>query len=156
MPDDRTISAPIPVGTRAIPGGTRLMLDAFAQSVIESVLDALLSTDRDSDVYERLVALAEMTPDERRALPEQRLPYEELASDLATMAPRWTALYGERGLVLAEQLMVNGAAALPVGHWAKHAWDKWATVKAVAAADAAEQAAEMAAVAAERRGGAAA
>ncbi|MER5675817.1 hypothetical protein ABT081_02620 [Streptomyces sp. NPDC002238] len=155
MADDTKISAPIPVGTRAIPGGTRLMLDAFAQSVIESVLDALLSTDRDSDLYERLVVLAEMTPDERRALPEQRLPYEELVADLATMAPRWTALYGERGLVLAEQLMANGAAALPVGHWAKHAWHQWATVKAVAEADAAEQAAEMAA-AAERRGGAAA
>lgn len=136
MADDIKISAPIPVGTRAIPGGTRLMLDAFAQSVIESVLEALLSTDRDSDLYERLVALAEMTPDERRALPEQHLPYEELVADLATMAPRWTSLYGERGLVLAKQLMVNGAASLPVGHWGKDAWRAWESVKADAAAEA--------------------
>lgn len=136
MADDKKISAPIPVGTRAIPGGTRLMLDGFAQSVIESVLDALLSTDRDSDLYERLVALAEMTPDERRALPEQRLPYEELAADLAAMAPRWTALYGERGLVLAEQLLHNGAESLPVGHWGKDARRAWELVKAVATAEA--------------------
>ena len=136
MADDIKIPAPIPVGTRAIPGGTRLMLDAFAQSVIESVLDALLSTDRDSDVYERLVALAEMTPDERRALPEKHLPYEELVADLATMAPRWTALYGERGLALVEQLMANGAASLPVGHWAGDAWQAWQSVKAGAAAEA--------------------
>ncbi|MFF9690281.1 hypothetical protein [Streptomyces sp. NPDC014623] len=156
MPDDKMVSAPIPVGTRAIPGGSRLMLDAFAQSVVESVLDALLSTDRDSDVYERLVALAEMTPDERRMLPEQRLPYEELVSDLVMFAPKWTPLYGERGLALAEQLMRNGAQALPVGHWAKHAWHQWSVVKAVAEADAAEQAAEQAAVAAERKGSAAA
>lgn len=136
MPDDKMVSAPIPVGTRAIPGGSRLMLDAFAQTVIEGVLDALLSTDRDSDVYERLVALAEMTPDERHMLPEQRLPYEELAADLAAMSPRWTSLYGERGLVLAEQLMVNGAASLPVGHWGKDAWRAWESVKAEAAAEA--------------------
>ena len=136
MADDIKIPAPIPVGTRAIPGGTRLMLDAFAQSVIESVLEALLSTDRGSDLYERLVALAEMTPDERRALPEQRLPFEELVADLATMAPRWTPLYGERGLVLAEQLMTNGAQALPVGHWGKDAWRAWESVKSDAAAEA--------------------
>nr|WSS66781.1 hypothetical protein OG284_36785 [Streptomyces sp. NBC_01177] len=136
MPDDTTISAPIPVRVRAIPGGSRLMLDAFAQSVIEGVLDALLSTDRESDLYERLVALAEMTPDERRALPEQRLPFEELVADLATMAPRWTPLYGERGLALVEQLMANGAVSLPVGHWAGDAWRAWQSVKAGAAAEA--------------------
>lgn len=130
MPDDKTISAPIPVGTRAIPGGSRLMLDAFAQSVIESVLDALLSTDRDSDLYERLAALAEMTPDERAMRPEHRLPYEELVADLAMFAPKWTPLYGEKGLTLAEQLMSNSAASLPVGHWAADAWRWWESVRA--------------------------
>ncbi|RPK76399.1 hypothetical protein EES45_23185 [Streptomyces sp. ADI97-07] len=136
MPDDTTISAPIPVRTRPIPGGTRLMLDAFAQSVIEDVLGALLSTDPKSDLYERLVALAEMSPDERRMLPEQRLPFEELVADLASVSSRWTHLYAERGLDLAEQLMVNGAQSLPVGHWGKDAWEAWASVKADAAADA--------------------
>lgn len=136
MHDDKTVSAPIPVGTRAIPGGSRLMLDAFAQSVIEGVLDALLSTDRDSNLYERLVALADMTPDERHMLPEHRLPYEELVADLAMMSPRWTPLYSEKGLDLAEQLMTNGAESLPVGHWGKDAWRAWESVKADAAAEA--------------------
>lgn len=125
---DELISAPIPVRVRAIPGGSRLMLDGFAQVVVEAAVDALLSTD--SDLYERFVALAEMTPDERRLLPEHRLPYEELVADLMMCAPKWTPLYGERGLDLVERLMANGANSLPVGHWAKDAWRAWESVKA--------------------------
>ncbi|MFJ5820073.1 hypothetical protein ACIQGT_40240 [Streptomyces sp. NPDC093108] len=135
MPDDTTISAPIPVRVRAIPGGSRLMLNAFAQTVIEDVLDALLSTDRNSDVYERLVVLAEVDPDER-AQPEHRQPYEELVADLAERASKWTPLYGERGLDLAEHLMANGSRALPVGHWVTCAWRAWQSVKADAAREA--------------------
>ncbi|RPK74501.1 hypothetical protein [Streptomyces sp. ADI95-17] len=136
MPDEKTISAPIPVRVRAIPGGSRLVLDAFAQTVIEDVLDALLSTDRESDLFERLVALAELDPEERALLPEHRQPYEELVADLAERASKWTPLYGERGLDLAEQLMANGARALPVGHWAACAWRAWQSVKADAAREA--------------------
>ncbi|MFB6875713.1 hypothetical protein [Streptomyces sp. NPDC056323] len=130
MPDETTISAPIPVRVRAIPGGSRLALDAFARTVIEDVLDALLSTDRESDLYERLVALAELDPNERTTLPEHRMPYEELVADLAERASKCTPLYGERGLDLAEQLMANGARALPVGHWSAEAWQAWQSVKA--------------------------
>ncbi|MFF1498663.1 hypothetical protein ACFVZR_01995 [Streptomyces sp. NPDC058316] len=137
MSETKTIPAPIPVGVRRIPGGSRLVLDAFAQTVIEDVLDALLSTDRDSDLYERLVALAEVTPEERALLPEHRLPYEELVADLAERASKHTHLYGERSLELAEQLGVNAVQSLPVGHWSAEAWQAWQSVKADAEAAAA-------------------
>ncbi|MFJ8855283.1 hypothetical protein [Streptomyces sp. NPDC102437] len=131
MPDDTTISAPIPVGVRRIPGGSRLVLEAFAQTVIEDVLDALLSTDRTSDLYERLVALAELDPDER-ALPEHRMPYEELVADLGEQASKYTHLYGARGLDLAERLGTNALQSLPVGYWPGEAWQAWQSVKAAA------------------------
>ncbi|EST22818.1 hypothetical protein [Streptomyces niveus] len=135
MPDDTTrISAPIPVGIRPIPGGSRLVLDAFAQAVVEDVLDALLSTDRNDDLYERLGKLAEFTPEERAALPEHRLPYEELVADLCARSSKYTHLYGEKGLDLAERLGVNAVQALPVGHWSAEAWQSWQSVKADAEA----------------------
>ncbi|MYT56913.1 hypothetical protein GTW29_09270 [Streptomyces sp. SID7834] len=121
MPDE-TVSVPIPVRVRAIPGGSRLRLDAFAQSVIEDVLDALLSTDRDSDLYERLIALAELTPDERALLPENRMPYEELVADLTERARKFTPLYGMKGIDLAAQLMQNAVPSLPVGNPAAESW----------------------------------
>lgn len=131
MPDEtKTIPAPIPVGVRRIPGGSRLVLDAFAQTVIEGVLDALLSTDRDNDLYERLVALAELTPEERALLPEHRLPYEELVADLAERTSSHTHLYGARGLELAERLGANALQSLPVGYWPGAAWQAWQSVKA--------------------------
>lgn len=141
MPDKtETVSAPIPVGVRRIPGGSRLMLDRFARTVVEDVLDALLSTDRDSDLYERLDALAQMEPAERAAMPEHRLPYEELAEDLADVASKYTALYGERGLQLAELLAANAVAAVPVGHWAVGALETWRRLRAEAEAEAASAA----------------
>ncbi|MEV8349009.1 hypothetical protein ACFVTT_15870 [Streptomyces niveus] len=137
MSDETKIPAPIPVGVRRIPGGSRLVLDAFAQTVIEDVLNALLSTDRDRDLYERLVALAELDPDERALRPEHRMPYEELVADLAERASKHTHLYGERGLDLAERLGVNAVQSLPVGHWSAEAWQSWQSVKADAEAAAA-------------------
>lgn len=135
MPDKTTeITAPIPVSVRRIPGGSRLILDRFARAVIEDVLDALLSTDRDSDLYERLVALAQMEPAERAAMPEHRLPYEELAEDLADVASKYTALYGERGLQLAELLAANAVAAVPAGHWVVEALEVWRRLRAEAEA----------------------
>ncbi|MFW3473601.1 hypothetical protein ACN24M_20275 [Streptomyces microflavus] len=119
-----TVSAPIPVSVRRIPGGSRLILDRFARAVVEDVLDALLSTDRDSDLYERLVALAQMEPAERAAMPEHRLPYEELAEDLADVASKWTPMYGERGLQLAEALTSNAARAAS-GRWSEEALKVW-------------------------------
>lgn len=137
MSDSTLIPAPIPVAVRPIPGGSRLLLDKFAQSVIEDVLDSLLSTDPDVDLYERLVELAELTHEQRAALPEYRMPYEELVADLAQRASTHTHLYGERGLELAERLGVNAVAALPVGHWSIEAWHVWRELKAEAAAEAA-------------------
>ncbi|MEV8394784.1 MULTISPECIES: hypothetical protein [unclassified Streptomyces] len=138
MPDDITrISAPIPVGIRPIPGGSRLVLDGFARAVVEDVLDALLSTDRSDDLYGRLVELAELTPEKRAALPEHRLPYEELVADLCKRASKYTHLYGEKGLDLAERLGVNAVQALPVGHWSGEAWQAWQAIKVAAEAEAA-------------------
>ncbi|MFF7365662.1 hypothetical protein [Streptomyces sp. NPDC008125] len=136
MPDTKTNPAAIPIRVRAIPGGVRLMLDAVARTVIEDVLDALLPTDADSDLYDRLVHLAELTPADRAMTPEHRMPYEELAADLAERAMTHTHLYGERGLQLAEQLAEGGVRALPVGHWAADAWRAYGAIKteAVAAA----------------------
>ncbi|MFJ3587486.1 hypothetical protein ACIQUY_29480 [Streptomyces sp. NPDC090231] len=141
LDDTEKIPAPIPVGIRPIPGGSRLVLDAFAQTVVEDVLDALLSTDPDVDLYERLVELAELTPEQRAAMPEHRLPYEELAADLCSRASTHTHLYGERGLDLAERLGTNAVASLPVGHWSVEAWQMWRALKAEAAAEAAATAA---------------
>lgn len=133
MPDETTISAPIPVGVRAIPGGARLVLDVFAQAVIEDVLGALLSTDADSDLYDRLVALADMTPEESAAAgAEGRMPFEELVTALADRASTHTHLYGERGLALAEQVLPAAVRSLPVGHWAAEAWRAYSAVKAEA------------------------
>lgn len=133
MSDDPTLApAPIPVGVRPITGGSRLVLDAFAQTVIEDVLDALLSADRDSDLYERLVALAELTSDERALLPEHRMPYEELVADLGKRASTHTHLYGWRGLTLAEQLATNALQSTPAGFWPGEAWQAWQSVKAAA------------------------
>ncbi|MFF9568453.1 hypothetical protein [Streptomyces sp. NPDC014685] len=136
MPDEKTISAPIPVRVRAIPGGSRLTLDAFAQTVIVDVLTALLSTDPDDDLYERLVALADMEPGEQALRPEHRMQYEELVADLAERASKWTPLYGQRGLDLVEQLAPNAVRSLPAGHWAAGAWQAWESAKAAAEADA--------------------
>ncbi|WP_328721782.1 hypothetical protein OHT52_21325 [Streptomyces sp. NBC_00247] len=138
MPDKTTISAPIPVGVRPIPGGARLLLDVFAQAVIEDVLGALLSTDADSDLYDRLVTLAEMMPEESAAAgAEGRMPFEELVTDLADRASKHTHLYGERGLQLAEQVLPAAVRSLPVGHWAADAWRAYGVAKTEAEHEAA-------------------
>lgn len=121
-----------PLQVRAIPGGSRLKLDAFAQTVIESVLDELLTPDRDSDLYDRLMQLAELTPADRAQLPEHRLPYEELVADLMELAPKWAVLSGGKGLTLAAQLAVNGVRAQPAGRWVAEAWRAWSSGKSSA------------------------
>ncbi|MGC4946222.1 hypothetical protein ACLQ2N_08445 [Streptomyces sp. DT224] len=131
---DEFIPAPIAVGVRAIPGGARLLLDAFTQAVIEDVLDALLSTDPGSDLYERLVALAELEPSERALLPEHRMPYEELVTDLAARASTHTHVYGGRGLVLAERVAVAAVQSLPAGHWGADALWVWQAIRGEAEA----------------------
>ncbi|MFQ6851227.1 hypothetical protein AAIB46_10060 [Streptomyces sp. 35M1] len=118
-----------PLRVRAIPGGSRLALDAFAQTVIESVLDELLTPDRDSDLYDRLTQLADLTPAERAQLPEHRLPYEELVADLMDRAPKWAVLSGGAGTALAAQLAVNDVRAQPAGRWVAEAWRAWLSRK---------------------------
>lgn len=146
--DSTTISAPIPVDVRAIPGGSRLELRCFSQAVIEDVLDALL-TGGEHTLLDDVIALAAMSAEDRAALPESRMPYEDVVAALYERSSKHTHLYGERGLLLADRLGDNAVNALPVGHWAHGAWDAWKSAKA-------EAEAEIAAARAALEGGAAA
>lgn len=126
--ETRMVSAPIPVGVRAIPGGSQLVLNQFAQAVVEDVVNALLADG--GVLLDDLVAVAD--PAQSRA----GMPVERLVSELYERSSKRTSLYGERGLELAEGLGINAVRALPVGHWSAEAWRAWVSVKVAAQAEA--------------------
>ncbi|MFI5809295.1 hypothetical protein [Streptomyces sp. NPDC051561] len=124
--ETQMVSAPIPVGVRAIPGGSQLDLAGFAQAVVEDVVDALLADD--GLLLDDLIAISD--PEQSRV----GMQVERLVATLSERASKCTSLYGERGLELAERLGVSAARALPVGHWSGEAVQVWQSRRAAAEA----------------------
>ncbi|MFE0719309.1 hypothetical protein ACFW2T_33215, partial [Streptomyces sp. NPDC058892] len=79
------VSAPIPVGVRAIPGGSQLDLSGFAQAVVEDVVTALLADG--GVLLDDLVAIAD--PE----LPRAGMPVERLVAELVKRSSKRTSLY---------------------------------------------------------------
>lgn len=108
--DDRTrIDGPTPFYVRAIPGGVQLELEGLRQQIVEDVLTALLDPS-DTGLWDRLHEGAELTPETAAALPEGRLPYEELVADLAERCSYRATLYG-RDAVLKLTRLLRAAVA---------------------------------------------
>lgn len=109
MPADRTrIDGPTPFYVKAIPGGVQLECDGLRRQVVEDVLTALLDPS-DSGLWDRLHEVAELTPE--TPLPEGRMPFEELVSDLAERSSYRVTLYGRDGVL--ELTRVLRAAVAP-------------------------------------------
>jgi hypothetical protein len=107
--DDRTrIDGPTPIHIRAIPGGAQLELDGLRRQIVEDVLTALLDP-KDTTLWDRLVEQANpgAGPD------ELRLPYEELAAELAERSSYRVTLYGRRPLLELARVLRTLAIRLP-------------------------------------------
>lgn len=99
MADDRTrIDGPTPIYVRTIPGGAQLECDGLRKQIVEDVLAALLDPS-DTGLWDRLHELAELTPETAAALPEGRLPYEELVAELAERSSYRVPVYGRDGVL---------------------------------------------------------
>ena len=108
--DDRArIDGPTPFYAKAIPGGVQFECDGLRKQIVEDVLAALLDP-ADTGVWDRLCEVAELTPETVAALPEGRMPYEELVADLAQRSSYRVPVYG-RDSVLELTRLLRAAVA---------------------------------------------
>lgn len=110
--DDAQLSGPMPVYVKKIPAGVVLDLEVFTEKVVGDVIDVLL--DESNGAYDRLAQLAETLPERWATRREDRLPYEDLVSDLTEHVSTRVPLYGTKALELAELLRAACPTVLPV------------------------------------------
>lgn len=109
MADRTRIDGPTPIYVKAIPGGVQLECDGLRKQIVEDVLTALLDPS-DTGMWDRLHEVAELTPEKVAALPEGRMPFEELVAKLAERSSYRVTLYG-RDAVLELTRLLRAAVA---------------------------------------------
>lgn len=109
MTDRTRIDGPTPFYVKTIPGGVQLECDGLRQQIVEDVLTALLNP-ADTGLWDQLHELADLTLETVAALPEGRLPYEELVADLAERSSYRVPVYG-RDAVLELTRLLRAAVA---------------------------------------------